>query len=178
MAEIVPVVSEALEAQVRNLLPSQSGFGQDLQASNVIMPVIDLTPTAEGSILRADLQEAIAFGSQTAFSANGTTDVIANSPGFYRIFGTCTIRSSSGAAVNGTLQMSDGLSTKNIYVFTAPSGSADISMNDQYDITVFLSPGESISAISSGGDCFMDGSSRQIATVTGDLVNPSGFVSQ
>ena len=52
MAEIVPVVSEALEAQIRDLLPSQRGFGEDLQASNVITPIIDLTAAAEGTTTR------------------------------------------------------------------------------------------------------------------------------
>ena len=48
--EIITVNSEALEATVRDLLPSQNGFGSELQASNIITPIIDLTPTAEGSI--------------------------------------------------------------------------------------------------------------------------------
>ena len=70
--EVITVNSEALEAQIRDLLPSQRGFGSELQASNVILPIIDLTPTAEGSILRTDLQTALSFGSLTAFDANNT----------------------------------------------------------------------------------------------------------
>ena len=53
--EIITVNSEALQATVRNLLPSQNGFGSELQASNIITPVIDLTPSAEGTVLRQDL---------------------------------------------------------------------------------------------------------------------------
>ena len=47
--EITPITSEALQAVIRRLLPSQRGFGDDLQATNLITPIIDLTPTAEGS---------------------------------------------------------------------------------------------------------------------------------
>ena len=56
--EIITVNSEALQEQIRDLLPSQNGFGSELQASNVITPIIDLTATAEGSSLGTDLQTA------------------------------------------------------------------------------------------------------------------------
>ena len=52
--------SQLLEDQVRKLLPSQGGQGAgfDLSASTQIIPVIDLTESAEGSNLRSDLQTA------------------------------------------------------------------------------------------------------------------------
>ena len=76
MAQITNVTSEALQATLRRLLPSQQGFGEDLQASNVITPVIDLTASAEGSALPIELSTALAFGNTTAFSINaGTADV-------------------------------------------------------------------------------------------------------
>ena len=46
---ISSVTSEALQLKLRQLLPSQQGFGTDLTASNTIVPVIDLTAAAEGS---------------------------------------------------------------------------------------------------------------------------------
>ena len=42
MAEIIRITSEALQATIRRLLPSQTGFGDDLQATNLITPIIDL----------------------------------------------------------------------------------------------------------------------------------------
>ena len=71
--EIISVNSEVLETQIRDLLPSQNGFGSELQASNVITPIIDLTAAAEGSGLGSNLQTAIAFGSQTAFNRYSST---------------------------------------------------------------------------------------------------------
>ena len=96
--EIITVNSEVLQTQIRDLLPSQNGFGSELQASNVITPIIDLTSAAEGSGLPLALQNAIAFGSQTAFEGNNTPAVIANSPGFYRIFGVASVVTASGSA--------------------------------------------------------------------------------
>jgi len=81
MAEIREVVSEQLQATIRRLLPSQRGFTEDLQASNVITPIIDLTPTAEGSLLDTSLQQALAFGSQTAFNVINANTTIINTAG-------------------------------------------------------------------------------------------------
>ena len=85
--EIITVNSEALQTTIRDLLPSQNGFGSELQASNVITPIIDLTTSAGGSTLPRDLQTALAFGSQTTFDVTNGSSTIANSPGFYRVVG-------------------------------------------------------------------------------------------
>lgn len=175
MAEIVPVVSEALEAQVRNLLPSQRGFGEDLQASNVITPIIDLTSAAEGSSVRQDLQTAIAFGSQTAFSISAATTVLANSPGFWRIFGTVQVNYASAAGNFAGFDMSDGLSTKRIWGNDYGNGFNDSESAVPFDFIIFLAAGESISGVSTDANSHLYGSYRQIANVNGDLVNPSGF---
>ena len=73
MAQITTVTSEALQATLRRLLPSQQGFGEDLQASNVITPIIDLTPSAEGSILPDYLQTALTLTDATVFASNNNT---------------------------------------------------------------------------------------------------------
>ena len=90
---ISTVTSEALQLKLRQLLPSQQGFGTDLSASDTIIPIIDLTQAAEGSDVPQNLQTALAFGSQTVFNTNNATDQIANTTGFYRIVGTGAIRS-------------------------------------------------------------------------------------
>lgn len=167
--EVITVNSEALQTQIRDLLPSQNGFGSELQASNVITPIIDLTSTAEGSGLPTYLQTAIAFGSQTSFlitNATGTT--IVSSPGFYRIFGVATLRD----AGNCQFDMTDGLSTKSVW--QAP-GDAGANLSVEFDFTVFLAPGESLTGTGSTADAILSGSSRQVATGDGTLVQPSGF---
>ena len=74
--------SQDLESTVRKLLPSQGGAGAgiDLSASTQIIPIIDLTPTAEGSILRQDLQTSSSLTTITSFNiANAnSTDLIIN----------------------------------------------------------------------------------------------------
>jgi hypothetical protein len=178
LAEIVPVVSEALEAQVRSLLPSQRGFGEDLQASNVIMPIIDLTAAAEGSGVPVFLQQAQAFGSQTAFSATNTTVTVANSPGFYRITATSGCFAANGTTVTNSIDITDGISTKRLFQHTVGGAGGQQGTSVPIDYVVFLTAGDSVSVTSSATSSYIVGSSRQIADVNGNLVNPIGFTPQ
>lgn len=174
MAQITSVTSELLQAKIRELLPSQQGFGEDLQASNVILPVIDLTSAAEGSDVPDFLQQSIAFGSQSAFNVNGTTTVIVNTTGFYRIFGVATVGNNSTIDISASFTMSDGLSTKTVWEVDSKTY-ATAYLAVPFDFTVFLAAGESLSATSSNVSTALAGSTRQVADVNGNLVNPVGF---
>jgi hypothetical protein len=178
LAQIRPVTSEALEALIRRLLPSQNGFGEDLQASNVITPIIDLTPTAEGSVLPYELQTAQAFGSQTSFNIGGTTSTIINTTGFYSVRGTWAIVGNTASFQNIEFKLNDGATTKTIYNYRKLSGSslAEFLCGD-YEFVVFLQTGESLEFTVSN-NANTTGSYRQIADVNGNLVNPSGYSPQ
>jgi hypothetical protein len=169
LAELIRITSEALQATVRRLLPSQQGFGEDLQASNVITPIIDLTPSAEGSELSTDLARASAFGSQTAVFANNNTVTIANTPGFYRFIGAFSVVPNRRAK----LSMSDGLTTKDIYGLEGTTGAGTLS--ETLDFTFFLDTGENCTCVTNDVGCFVVGSVRQVADRYGNVVNPNGF---
>ena len=172
--EIITVNSEALQTTIRDLLPSQNGFGSELQASNVITPIIDLTTAAEGSSIPVSMQQALAFGSQTSFDVNNTTTSLISSPGFYRIIGSVTVQKNASAP-RASFSMSDGVTDKEIFAWQqAGSGSTRTLMNS-YDFIVFLRAGDSLSAISNSTPVFLAGSTRQIADGSGTLVNPTGF---
>ena len=178
MAQIIPIVSDALQATIRRLLPSQNGFGEDLQASNVIVPVVNVTPSAEGSILGTNLQTALAFGSQTSFSIKDETTTIADSPGFYRIFGTMSGNGDTSQTLEGKFDLRTGLSSKNIYGARFTNGATAGAFAISYDFVVFLASGESITGTSVSNLINIKGSSRQIATVSGTVVNPAGFTAE
>lgn len=177
MAQLIPIVSEALQSTVRRLLPSQSGFGEDLQAQNVIVPIIDLTASAEGSVLNQDLQEALNFGGATVLNVgSGGTQVAANTPGFYRMTINVLLDPTSGTSANGYVEMSDGLSTKKLLDFHNLGGT-DVNINIPVDKVFYLTSGETLSIVSATL-CTIRGSIRQIATNQGVLVNPVGFVAE
>ena len=175
--EIITVNSETLQTQIRDLLPSQNGFGSELQASNVITPIIDLTAAAEGNGLPFDLQEAKAFDSQTSFSQVGAgTTTIANSTGFYRVIATANI-DTANANHTVELEMTDGSTTKIVWQMgNLLNTSTGTSMSVNVDLIFFLAAGESLQVTcSTGSYTAMSGSVRQVATGSGTLVQPNGY---
>ena len=172
--EIITVNSEDLQAQIRDLLPSQNGFGSELQATNVITPIIDLTAAAEGSGIRADLQTALAFGSQTVFDVDGTSSNIATSPGFYRIVGSANFSDGGANKAAIVININDGSTDKQVWSCQRNTTSpADYFIID-YDFVVFLRAGDTLSMIADA-NARARGSVRQIATGDGTLVQPNGF---
>ena len=176
MAQEFTINSTAIESKINQLLPSQGGFGAgvDFSASTMVIPIVDLTETAEGSDTRQDLQTSISFGSATVFDTENTTSVIINTTGYYRIYGT-----TSGATYSGVefaaFRMSDGLSTKDIQKFYYRNTSAGANgqvLSNIFDFNVFLPAGHSISALSTATGIYISGSTRQIADIDGNLVNP------
>ena len=173
--QITSVTSEALQSQIRNLLPSQEGFGTDLMAQNVIVPIIDLTSAAEGSSVPEFLQRAQAFGSQTAHSVAGATSTLVNTTGFWQVTGNLNFFEITGAP-NITFQLEDGASSKIIYKYDTVSNSgSDPFQLLTIEFVVFLAAGESLVCISNSVYGQFKGSTRQLADINGTLVNPSGF---
>ena len=167
--EIITVNSEELQSQIRDLLPSQNGFGSELQASNVITPIIDLTQTAQGSNLPLDLSSALAFGSQTAFQFVGNSGGIISGPGFYRVFGSTSIDGNNNTSISAT----DGLSSTNIVQFTA--GTAGTTVTYTFDFNVWCKPGVVFNGASTNAAAVLNITVRQIADPEGNIVNPSGY---
>ena len=167
--------SKDLEDKINQLLPSQGGFqaGVDLSASTQIIPIVDLTETAEGSNIRQDLQTAMSHGSITAFEVSNTTSTLVNTTGYFRILGTINIYA---ATAGGTAQfkLNDGSTTKvvtGIRLPSAPSGTGVVIY--PFDFVVFLQAGNSLEATSSAGTSIISGSTRQIADISGNLINPT-----
>jgi hypothetical protein len=158
------------------LLPSQQGFGEDLQASNVITPIIDLTPTAEGSALPDYLQTATSFDDVTAWDARNSTTVIANTAGFWRLQGNMSVASGTGNR-SAKIQMSDGLSTKDILEIET-NASTVFDRTTQFTFYFYLNAGESISAISNDVFAYAHGWVIQVADTNGTLSTPAGFTPQ
>ncbi len=168
---ISSVTSESLQAKLRQLLPSQQGFGTDLSASDTILPIIDLTSAAEGSDVPVSLQQAQAFGNQTAFSVQNTTTTIQNNTGFWRIQGVVQMNATGEVEVN----LTDGVSNKLIAQYAAAG--SDFYQNIPFDFIVFFAAGESLS-VTANAEGRYGGSVRQIASINGTLVNPTGFTPQ
>ncbi len=164
MAQEFVIKSQDIENKINQLLPSQGGFqaGVDFSASTMVVPIVDLTETAEGSNVRADLQTALSLNDVTNFEVINATETIINTTGYYRVFGVSTLRSAASVG----FKLTDGTTTKDIYQAAA------IGILD-FDFTVFLPAGNSLIATTSANDCFLFGCTKQIADINGNLTQPT-----
>ena len=163
------IKSQALEDKVNQLLPSQGGFqaGVDLSASTTVIPIVDLTETAEGSDVRADLQTALSHNSITKFQVQAATNtVLVNTTGYFRCFGMITTFGSTNVNIN----LFDGSTSKTIFEIFATTGNEFQATS--FDFVVFLEAGDSLRATSSNSNSVLSGNTRQIADISGNLVNP------
>ena len=168
------IKSKTLEDKVNQLLPSQGGFqaGVDLSASTTVIPIVDLTESAEGSNLRQDLQTAMSLTTVTAFSVANTTTTLINTTGYYRVFGAFSGVSKSGVATNCYFALTDGSTTKILVLFGLEQSATQNNVVESFDFNVFLEAGESLTATSNDNNTFVFGNTRQLADISGNLVNP------
>tara|TARA_Y100000401_G_scaffold71167_1_gene57284 strand:+ start:354 stop:881 length:528 start_codon:yes stop_codon:yes gene_type:complete len=169
------IKSDTLESKVRQLLPSQGGLGagQDLSASTTIVPIVNLTEAAEGSTLRQDLQTSFSLNSVTRHDVSNETDTVINNTGYFRVTGNVIcVNSTSGSIVSFAWQLTDGATTKNMFSYFVPVTATINTINFPYDFVVFMEAGDSLVGTSSGTNARAIGVTRQIADITGELVNP------
>lgn len=174
MAQIRSITSETLEAQIRDLLPSQSGFSEDLQATNVITPIIDLTSAAEGNLLPTELQNAWDFATSFARQRGAGTVAIANTPGFYKVL--IVYAYDAGSPTANTIQLTDGLSTKTVWGAPSVNAGSNPDIEIQDEIYIYLRAGDTLNLVGVTGEMCV--SSRQVADVNGVLTDPLGFTPQ
>jgi hypothetical protein len=167
------IKSQDLEDKINQLLPSQGGFqaGVDLSASTTIIPIVDLTEQAEGSNVRADLQSAFTHTNANFSSVNNATSTIITTTGYWRLFGISAI-SVSTSALQSQLLISDGATDKVVFQHDTAVTTATTQISTlPFDFLVKLEAGDSVKAASLNSKVFINVAFRQIATITGTLIN-------
>ena len=175
MAEEFTIKSEQIESKINQLLPSQGGFGAgvDFSASTMVIPIVDLTETAEGSNLRQDLQSSLSLGSVTAYSVSNSTTTLVNTTGYFRVFGTANIyQPTTGSNFTVNFDLTDGTTTKQILLFSQFTGTDPEVIINHYDFIVFLQAGDSLRTTTNSTNAVSVGCTRQIADLQGNLVSP------
>ena len=175
MAQEFTIKSTQIEDKINQLLPSQGGAGAgiDFSASTMVIPVVDLTETAEGSGLRQDLQSAFSHTTSNGFLVSNTFTTVINTTGYWRILGTISVRAGTSSSESGTFSITDGTTNKTItgLVVDATTVTSAI-VSENYDFIVKLEAGDSLGVFSSSTTVNCIGSIRQVADVNGNLINP------
>ena len=175
MAQEFTIKSEEIESKINQLLPSQAGFqaGVDFSASTMVVPIVDLTETAEGSSLRQDLQSSLSLTSVTAFDVENTTSTLINTTGYFRVFGQWSSATNTQFTEHTCeFRLTDGLTTKVIWKGIQFTDTTQQTMTSPFDFLVLLQAGESLTANSNKLNNILQGCTRQIADLSGNLVNP------
>ena len=175
MGQEFVIKSKNLEDKINQLLPSQGGMqaGIDLSASTQIVPIVDLTESAQGSNLRQDLQTAMSLTSISSFLISNATSTIANNTGYFRIFGQFSGLSDSSGNKAGEFNLTDGITTKKVVQYRVQQNSdPKINVIIPFDFIVFLAAGDSLTGVTFSSQTSLIGNSRQVATLSGELVNP------
>ena len=167
MTQQFRIDSESLRDKINTLLPSQNrgSIGVDLSGSTTIIPVVDVTETAEGSDFPPSLQNSYSLINTTFNSVSNTTTDLANTPGFYRVLGTANIFGAGVAAI----QITDGTTTKKIIDFRGAGSTND---HEKFDFNVKLTAGDTLQATSSATTLTTNVATRQLADISGNLINP------
>jgi hypothetical protein len=175
MAQEFTIKSQDIEDKINQLLPSQGGFGAgvDFSASTMVIPIVDLTETAEGSSLRQDLQTSLSLTSVTSFSLSGSSSTLVTTTGYYRVYGTATVFAGDSSADFCKFAITDGTTTKDVWRMDTNSSTTSNPQFLQYDFVVLLQAGDSLTAqANSSVTTQLKGITRQIADLSGNLVNP------
>lgn len=175
MAQEFTIKSQQIEDKINQLLPSQGGFqpGVDFSASTMVVPIVDLTETAEGSNLRQDLQTAFTHANSNPFEVSNTTDTVINTTGFWRIVGVSYLIFNDTNAINQVF-INDGATDKQVWGhrnrnFNFSDGTTSTAT---LDLVVKTEAGHSIVISSGSVNAKFIGQIRQIADINGNLIDP------
>jgi len=170
MPKIAP--TSPLYAQFRQDFPAQAGQGiaSDLNYSDTIVPIVDMTNAAGEGSLPQNLQTAWDFSTGNDQTINATDTIITNA-GFWQIDVTATF----DGVGSGDFQMAitDGLTSKRVWYGFVPTGNENVILEDKF--VVFLRSGDSLTQTSGSSSVIIRSWFRQIATLNGVPVNPLGF---
>ena len=175
MTQQFRIDSESLRDKLNNLLPSQSrgSINVDLSGQTTIVPIVDLTETAEGSSLRQDLQRAYSFTSQTVFNVVNTTTTVISTTGYFNVHGFISARTVSAGSGRGQFIINDGTTDKIISQARYFDTTATLSYSAvPFNFDIFLPAGHSFIVKSDRNTIEVAGSVRQIADLAQNLINP------
>lgn len=172
---------EAIEENLNSNFPSQGQGNPPLyySLSEVVVPTYSINNVAEGSSLPEMLQTAWDFSTGALQITSGTpTNVITNT-GFWLVdLSYAGVRNLGSGRESATVDIYDGVTAKQVWGFTnnVSGGLASESIGVlEAKFVVYLRSGDVLRGKCQSTSSTMDIWYRQIADVTGNLVNPLGF---
>jgi hypothetical protein len=175
----IPFVSEDFQRAFRNQFPSQTSTGRDLHVSDIVIPVVDFTPTASGASLPLNLRFALNNNVTTVTAeASATADLITTT-GFFQVYFSF-INKNDDSDLSFILNETSTGTNKSLYSVRSGSASGQSESFNQ-EFVVYIPAGFVMKySMSEGGSATARADMRfyQIADVNGNLTTPSGYSPQ
>ena len=133
-----PFVSEEFQRAFRNTFKGQTSTGRDLHVSDVVIPVVDFTPTASGTSLPINLVQARSYNTNVDRISTATTVTLSTSVGFNIINATQSCQQGNTRCI---IQLDDGSTQYTVFDQTMVSDSTyNTGHNIQYEEFVVFQP--------------------------------------
>lgn len=171
----VPFVSEEFQRAFRNTFTGQVNSGRDLHVSDVVIPVVDFTPTTSGTSLPESLRYSLNRNT-THFSGGApiasTSMNVTN--GFYRVKANL---SGNGGQQNLSFLLNDGsgdVEMEVLFLDGTASNTGDVIFRD---FIIYQKVGDDLrySFTEFSGNGTYTFNLTPIADVNGNIINPNGY---
>jgi len=162
----IPFVSENFQRSYRNTFPSQTSSGRDLHVSDVVIPIVDFTPTTSGTSLALELRNCINKNSTQNRIITATTTTVANQSGFVNVTVDLIATSSSSRAEFEIFDGTSALSVMNV--------NAGTDQSTRTSFVVYLTSFDTLRVIT-GSTADLSVMTTPLANIDGNLINPNGF---
>ena len=163
----VPFVSENFQRSYRNTFPSQVSSGRDLHVSDVVIPIVDFTPTTSGTSLALELRNCINKNSSLTRITTQTTTTVINGSGFFNV--TCDLLANGGNAISQFEIFTDNTTALSIMNLRAGNG-----FNTRTTFVVYLNSNDILRVVTSSA-CDLSVMQTPLADINGNLTNPNGY---
>ena len=127
--------------------------------------------------MRADLQKALTFGDTSVFALSNNTADLTSTAGFYRVTGTISLNPNASTDANGSILVTRAGSDSALWSMNSALTGAQSQWTVSMDEIFFILPGDTLKA-TCNAQAEWSGSYRQVASVTGTLTVPSGYVAE
>lgn len=177
MPKIAP--NSPLYAQFRQDFPAQAGEGitGDLNYSDTIIPVVDMTAAAGSGELPQNLQTARDFATGSKSTSSTSSVSVINTPGFWQVdVNYVGFVTSTAGGTNKIFIRDSALTSVNVWLLnnsTTATGSNESFAEEQF--VVFLRSGDDLRAEVYNTAARLNIVYRQIADINGVVINPQGF---
>jgi hypothetical protein len=171
----VPFVSESFQRAYRNRFPSQTSSGRDLHVSDVVIPVVDFTPSASGTSLPESLRFCRNLNTINTYSSGTTGFVdIVTTPGFWGIDIQIGVADAGGDV---SIFLYDGVTRTNInsLAFVNVSGTAQLFKDQMITYVPAGYTGQWQVTLDTGSTLEAYVYNTPLADVNGTLLDPYGY---